>query len=527
MKQHVATPTHSWGHTLDLIITRSEDDLVDGIVVRDPTLSDHFAVHCTLKLTKPRAEQHQIRYRQLSSIDMNALRKDLKDSTVLQETITDLPTLVDKYETELTRVLDIHAPEKKRMITVRPAAAWYNDDIDREKRKRRKLERRWRKSRLVIDRELYKEQCKVASSLIKKANENYYSNIIQENKGNQKILFNTISRLLHRKTEECYPTAPSSEVLANRFADFFCQEIGAIKNDLFTRYTPVANPLGDAQACSAKLTEFEYMTEDQVKSLANSSCLKTCSLDPLPASIMKDCMDALLPVLTMINISIETATVPVQLKETMIRPKLKKESLNYEVYYNFRPLSKLKYISKMTERTISYQLTNYFRDNDLEESLQSAYETYHSTETALVKVHNDIVSAIDNQSYVILLLLDLSAAFDTVDHKILLQRLSCRFGIDGKALCRFKSYLENRKQVVNVKGATSCSKDLRCGVPQGSVLGPILYVLYTSTLSDIVRSHGLSCHFYADDTQLYCSFKLHDQVASAQVIESCSNDIDA
>ena len=105
-----------------------------------------------------------------------------------------------------------------------------------------------------------------------------------------------------------------------------------------------------------------------------------------------------------------------------------------------------------------------------------------STETALVKVHNDIVSAIDNQSYIILLLLDLSAAFDIVDHKILPQRLSCLFGINGKALRWFKSYLENRKQVVNVKGATSCRKDLRCGVPQGSVLEPILYVLYMPPL---------------------------------------------
>ena len=157
LKQHVATPIHSRGHILDLIITRSEDDLVDGIVVRDPPLSDHFTVHCTLKLSKPRAEQHEIRYCKLRSVNMSALCEDLRDSIVLQENITDLPTLVDKYETELRRVLDIHSPEKKRTITVRPAAAWYNGDIDREKRKRRKLERRWRKSRLVIDRELYKE----------------------------------------------------------------------------------------------------------------------------------------------------------------------------------------------------------------------------------------------------------------------------------------------------------------------------------------------------------------------------------
>ena len=297
---------------------------------------------------------------------------------------------------------------------------------------------------------------------------------------------------------------------------------------LFAQYTPVANSLVDAQARSAELTEFERMTEDQVKSLINSCRLKTCILDPLPTSIMKDCADVLLPVLTkMMNISTETANVPVQLKEAMIRPKLKKDSLDHEVYSNFRPISNLKFISKMIEKAVSYQRTNYLRDNDLEESLQSAYKTFHSTETALVKAHNDIVSAIDNQSYIILLLLDLSAAFDTVDHKILLQRLSCRFGINGKAPRWLKSYLENRKQVVNVKGATSCSKDLRCGVPQGSVLGPILYVLYTSPLGDIVRSHGLSWHFYADDTLLYCSFKLHDQAASVRAIESFLNDVDA
>ena len=166
---------------------------------------------------------------------------------------------------------------------------------------------------------------------------NYYSNIIQENKGNQKVLFSTVIRLLYCDTETCYPTAPSSEVLANTciFADFFSQKINVKRNDLFARYTPVANSLVDVQVCSAELTEFERMTEDQVKSLINSCRLKTCILDPLPASIMEDWKDVLLPVLTkMINISIETANVPLQLKETMIRPKLKRESLDHEVYSN-------------------------------------------------------------------------------------------------------------------------------------------------------------------------------------------------
>ena len=186
---------------------------------------------------------------------------------------------------------------------------------------------------------------------------------------------------------------------------------------MIARHTPATNRFIDTQAYNAKLTEFESMTEDQVNGLIDSSCLKTCNLDPHPESIMKDCMDLLLPVLTqIIKMSPETATMPVQLKEAMIRPKLKKDSLDHEVYANFRPISNLKFISKMIEKAVSYKLTNYLKDNDLEESLQSAYKSFLSTETALVKVPSGIVCVIDHQSYVILLLLDLSAAIDTVDY---------------------------------------------------------------------------------------------------------------
>ena len=113
----------------------------------------------------------------------------------------------------------------------------------------------------------------------------------------------------------------------------------------------------------------------------------------------------------------------------------------------------------------------------------------HSTETALLRVHNDILLALDNHQSVILLLLDLSAAFDTVDHKILLNRLSTRFGITGAALSWFSSYLSNRYQFVNIRGQLSSNRPLECGVPQGSVLGPILYLLYTAPLGQEVQ-HG-------------------------------------
>ena len=160
-------------------------------------------------------------------------------------------------------------------------------------------------------------------------------------------------------------------------------------------------------------------------------------------------------------------------------------------------------VSKVVEKAVAVQLTNYVMTQHLDVMFQSAYKTYHSTETALIKVQNDILCAIDNNKSVLLLLLDLSAAFDTVNHSTLLSRLSERFGVKGNALVWFESYLTSREQFVHVDGCKSTLRHVRCGVPQGSVLGPLLYVLYTSPIADIINLHNLHYHLYADDTQLY------------------------
>ena len=180
------------------------------------------------------------------------------------------------------------------------------------------------------------------------------------------------------------------------------------------------------------------------------------------------------------------------------------------------------------EKCVAVQLNQYLNDDCLLEEFQSAYKIAHSTETSLLKIQSDILMSLDNGKAVVLVFLDMSAAFDTVNHKILLSRLSESFGIKGMALKWFNSYLTNRKHFVAINNAVSSVWDQNVGVPQGSVLGPILYVLYTSPVADIIKSYGLSYHFYADDSQLYIAFShnSHQQVLDAkECIERCVADI--
>ena len=160
----------------------------------------------------------------------------------------------------------------------------------------------------------------------------------------------------------------------------------------------------------------------------------------------------------------------------------------------------------------SSQYVFFLEANQLNEPLQSAYKPFHSCETALARVHNDILVATDKRHRVMLLLLDLSAAFDTVDYDMLLTRLHSKYSICGIALEWFRSYLTNRSKFALIEGCRSQCRELKCGVSQGSVLGLILYVLHTAPLADILRFHEMQFHFYADDTQLYVSFPTNNEM---------------
>ena len=255
------------------------------------------------------------------------------------------------------------------------------------------------------------------------------------------------------------------------------------------------------------LSSFKPLTEAAICKLIKSSAKKSCALDPMPTPLVVSCLDVLLPVITtIVNSSLLHGYFPSNWKEAIVTPTLKNPSLTSE-FSNLRPISNSQFISKLTERAVFDQLQTHMLDHALYPLLQSAYRKSHSTETALIKVQNDILMNMDRQQVTLLVLLDLSAAFDTIDHQVLLDRFRLSFGISGCALQWISSYLSDRTQRVSFENNFSQRRYLSCGVPQGSCLGPLLFTMYASKLFDIIKGYLPQTHAYADDTQLYLSFK--------------------
>ena len=347
---------------------------------------------------------------------------------------------------------------------------------------------------------------------------------IQHNHHNPQKLWRVLGDVLHRLPAKILPSINPPQVLADRFVEFFTEKIEKICSTFsasvnLQHITPDSPP--------PMFPSFSTVTEEEVTKIITGSPSKSCSLDPWPTFLVLDYLDILIsPITSIINASLNRGKCTDFFEQAHVTPLLKKSSLDKEVFKNYRPVSNLNFISKILERVVAVQLQTHLDEAGILTAFQSAYRKHHSTESALLNIHNDILLNMAKGSVTALTLLDLSTAFDTIDHTILLDRLNVYYGISELALGWFRSYLSGRAHSVKIGSTLSHPASLQYGVPQGSVLGPILFSLYTNPISSIIHSHSsIDYHFYADDTQLYISLSPANFSHSIQKLKNCLNDI--
>ena len=347
----------------------------------------------------------------------------------------------------------------------------------------------------------------------------------------KKKLFQIVDKLLGRGKSSSLPKHDSPVALAHILNDFFISKIVNTRSELEKMLTTLqalkCPPLDSLlKPSQTQLLQFIPTSSEEISFIIRKASKASCTLDPIPTSLLCDLLPTLAPIIAdLVNLSLSTGKFPSNLKCAIVQPLLKKPSLDSEILKNYRPVSNLSFVSKVIEKVIAARLIDHMTANSLMDPYQSAYRKGHSTETALVRVHNDIVSAVDKGFGVCLILLDLSAAFDTVDHNILLTFLKDHIGLRGQALDLLKSYLTGRTQCVSIKGVLSELRELAFGVPQGSVLGPVEFCIYTIPLGAILKHYKINYHIYADDTQIYCAFEINSLDEILASICDCIADI--
>ena len=521
LQQHVSFPTHRAGHTLDLILTRASDSFVSDLGSTSSLPSDHVAITCSLNIRKPPPLKLEIKTRKIHAIDVEAFRSDILDSDLYTSPSQDLHERVDQFCTTLSSLLNHHAPEVTRTVTCRPDTPWYTDELRELKQKLRSLERKAASPHaLEIVRQTYKKALHHYSNQLTSAKRTYHCSQL---KGcSSRELFRKVDHLLRPQSSKTFPSNDGFKIsLSERFLKYFTEKVQSITEELQSSVTGNVRKFPEEHATSS-FSQFRSVTEDEVAKFISTSSSTTCELDPIPTSFMKKCICELLPIITqVINDSFMIGSFPEPFKHANIMPRLKSSTADVQSLKNYRPIANLMYFGKLLEKIAASQLQQYLSTHSLHARSQSGYRPFHSVETALLKVTNDILLSLDKGEEVILVLLDFSSAFDLIKHNILSSRLKSRFGINGQALKWIESYLSRRTHTVVIGNERSSKQVISQGVPQGSVLGPILFTLYTSPLENIIDKHTIHKMFYADDTQLYIAFKRNNIIDVTTEISNC------
>ena len=512
---HITAPTAEKGHTLDLVLSNKELCNVRNVEVEPDSPYVHRLVKFELDLKTHVKVKKKISFRKKSGLRpdiliTNALeamtRIKMEECTCVLNGMRKADCsncLTEIYNKTLKSLYEEMCPIVEKEICVTDREPWFNSTIREARKKRRRLENEWRKNKTNTSRLNYTKYKNEVNRLILKRKEEYYRSKAMEGKGDMKKLKTLFDDLLGKTKDTVLPA--HSPDLAQNFANFFEEKINNIYSSFNGQDNVNSHPMDPTHS---KMTHFEPICWDDYTKMLKKAKMSYCVQDPLPFGDLMDAtnINELLKMqLEIINKCLVDGVFPNSEKIAIIKPTLKNK-LDPQELGSYRPVSNLTFLSKMIEMSALKQLNEHLDKCKVLPASQSAYRKRHSTETVLCSVVDDLLKRADDGTCSILILLDLSAAFDTVVHELLIKDLKA-IGIEGRVLQWFKNYLTGRHFQVLVKDTKSALKLLDKGVPQGSVLGPILFCIYILELAWILKKYGVECHFYADDTQFYFTIK--------------------
>lgn len=483
-------------------------------------ISDHFPVFALTVQSVFKNKKRKLTYRQYNQINITKFKNEL--ASINWNPLFDITNIDDAFlyfKSVLIEVYNRCFPVIEKLVKClndnnRP---WITNAIIKSSRTKNKLYNKYLKFPSNFNFLTYKNYKRIFSSTIKNAEKLYYRNKFLETSGNIKGTWAVINNILHRHKNNDInqdeflhnnQTLKDPSLIANTFNDFFSTIGMKINTDIGNSNNSHIDYLNALNKNFSLFQLNEISREDLISLIKNLKNSSSSSFDNINPVVVKNCPEEFAtPLLYLYNKSLKDGIFPTELKVAKVVPLHKSGDKN--LFTNYRPISILSIFSKLLEKIVHKQLYSHIKENDILYDLQFGFREKHSTFMAVLQFVENIRKALENDEYSIGLFLDLSKAFDTLDHDILLNKLEY-YGIKNNSLNFFKSYLENRTQSVLYNNIKSDSKVLPCGVPQGSVLGPLLFILYINDM--YLASSQLNTVLFADDTNLLKSHKNIDEL---------------
>ena len=486
---------------IDLMLVSSPNNAKISGVVDFLGVNQHCLIYMAYGLQRSKSKPQYVKRRDFRNFNEEQFCKDMESAPWgniynFEENEVDLQ--VNIMENIFSEIIEKNAPMRVIKIRKPKPTQWINDEIIQAMDNRDKYKAKYNKYKDPGIFEIYKQLKNEVNYMVRRAKIKDFNERVNNKVSNAKLFHMALKYccVVESKKKDFGDTNLDPEKLNNCFTTHNNAEVDdQMIEEEVNKILSIASPFS---------LHFRQVSEVEVKKIVKTFKSNSAGIDGINTLFLKKSINYSVHALTeIINCSIKWCTFPKRWKKALVVPIPKVDDPTSEK--DFRPISLLPVFSKVLEKVIAAQLIEYFINTDLYDKFQSAYKKYHSTTTALLHILNELLNSIDNDEIVVMTLLDYSKAFDTANHKLILAKLRA-LGLQDTACDWIASYLSERTQMVSTAKGVSKEITLKNGVPQGSILGPILFTVLTSNIHKYIQHCQYHC--YADDTQLYISGKV-------------------